>query len=815
MQKRSHTKMSSENKTLLVNDYNTDASNRVIPGNDTDDNLLDFIYNDTLFQNEINYIRPVRKYTYLLSNTHHRGEDTLLDNETPFPGSLIVRDESNENSNKYMMFQSPKEYRDVYHRYTDKTFTQVESHLTHEVVLAELARKLFFDIDGGSRKDHDTIIAEIELCFYDNYGLEPEIMRIESVNTKPGETKMSTHVVITNYAAANVCEMQWFYRKLRQGLPDELSALLDRMDTPNHNFRMPLTTNEKGRRLELPLDQFETALVTNVVGLPILPRYAEHTIGDSFTFNEANIKDLPEEVNKYILSLSNTFHEPTQSGNILKFKRKISSECIICKRSHESSGMYICLFYDDSKALNCAYHYCYRSPGAKHLIWKNPDGKCDIIDNTPVFTLDALLTKYHNKRFTKMVNSQIISDMKNVFFVKASAASSLILVRVDTYEYDLQRLNAFIAAIKIHFIWISKKRMTFGEIIETYINDFRCRGFVFRPNNTIDTRMINLFNGFAAIGLDENINMCQPILDHLLKVWANNDQKVYDYILDWLAAVIQGNKTGTVLVLYSEKQGAGKNRITDHLIRKVIGQAYACETNDIEQIAAKFNGRFSNKILTVINEAHNIEGNYHKLFDKLKDLITSKTITIEKKGIDSIEVDDFQNFIITTNNKYPVKVEQTDRRYSFIKINETYARDKEYFINLSKYVDGEYSDKCASGLLYLLLNRKITNNYREPLHTNWKDEILDMHKPIDPILSFIESIQYEVNEISEDVIYNDYVQHCNKQLIRPGPKDQFIKKLIVIGFIINLKRTSRRENGQKINYNKVVIAAVYIANPDG
>ena len=54
--------------------------------------------------------------------------------------------------------------------------------------------------------------------------------------------------------------------------------------------------------------------------------------------------------------------------------------------------------------------------------------------------------------------------------------------------------------------------------------------------------------------------------------------------------------------------------------------------------------------------------------DKLKQVITRPTQNMEKKGKDAIEIEDYTNWLFTTNNRDAFKVEQGDRRLFLLSV---------------------------------------------------------------------------------------------------------------------------------------------------
>ena len=94
---------------------------------------------------------------------------------------------------------------------------------------------------------------------------------------------------------------------------------------------------------------------------------------------------------------------------------------------------------------------------------------------------------------------------------------------------------------------------------------------------------------------------------------------------------------------------------------KIIGRHAICVA-DPDQVVGKFNVSMEGKVYTVVNELKD-QGNFQKNSSLLKSLITDKTHKIERKGIDAVIIDNFNNFVFLTNNHQVLNIEADDRRY--------------------------------------------------------------------------------------------------------------------------------------------------------
>ena len=200
----------------------------------------------------------------------------------------------------------------------------------------------------------------------------------------------------------------------------------------------------------------------------------------------------------------------------------------------------------------------------------------------------------------------------------------------------------------------------------------------------------NTYPGMKASYVETvDMNLVNPILNHIRTCWASDDPDIYDYILQWLRVAFSqpGTKTGTVLILYGV-EGTGKGFLLDNLIIPYIyGDTIATTTHGLTQITQRFNSILMNKLFICCNEV-STQGQFHSSFEKLKAIITDPTISIEKKGIDIFNsYPNHCNFVFTTNNLDSVKLGKSDRRYVCLETSDRYKGNYEYFANLMSYCD--------------------------------------------------------------------------------------------------------------------------------
>lgn len=176
-----------------------------------------------------------------------------------------------------------------------------------------------------------------------------------------------------------------------------------------------------------------------------------------------------------------------------------------------------------------------------------------------------------------------------------------------------------------------------------------------------------------------------PVLNLLHKILpVEADREIF---LSWLAAVVQykGKKILWSPVIQGT-QGNGKSVWTE-IIKNCVGKQY-CTTISPDKLGNTFNSHMSNKIFINVEEMNMFSK--HSVMEQLKDLITSDSLNVEAKGVDSVmDYDYCANWFFTTNHKDAIIKERNDRRFAMFFTAQQSASDivrdgmgGDYFPNL-------------------------------------------------------------------------------------------------------------------------------------
>lgn len=243
-------------------------------------------------------------------------------------------------------------------------------------------------------------------------------------------------------------------------------------------------------------------------------------------------------------------------------------------------------------------------------------------------------------------------------------------------------------------------------------------GVVFAPGKK-PKGAYNLFRGWKV---EPRKGSCQLILDHILKVICGNSAEDYKWLMGYFAHMVQkpAEKPG-VAVVFKGLKGTGKDSVVEYLAA-FLGR-YRVKIAQMEQLTGKFNSQLQHALLVHVEEA--IWAGDPKAQGPLKNLITSESIRIEPKGVDSFEVASVLRIIMTTNEKWAVPATGDERRFAVFEVSprlaELAARDRTGELEARAYFDALHRERDnggAAALLALLLAWDISDmNVRRPPNT--------------------------------------------------------------------------------------------------
>ncbi|EJN26739.1 hypothetical protein PMI35_03734 [Pseudomonas sp. GM78] len=203
-----------------------------------------------------------------------------------------------------------------------------------------------------------------------------------------------------------------------------------------------------------------------------------------------------------------------------------------------------------------------------------------------------------------------------------------------------------------------------------YAEDFR-PGDYRRIMEYGSNRLLNLWTGpeIRPSGKAVSRRDAGPFIEFLQRLFPIHEERYY--FRDWLAHSVRypGQRINATVLLRSD-QGVGKGFLAEKLLPGLLGKS-SIGTVALGDVVGQFNDALVGKTLIVIDEVYK---NPESTVNTLKSIQGNRTITLRRKHIPDTTVDNFLNFIITSNDHFPLPLEQEDRRFwvpAFIKHKES------------------------------------------------------------------------------------------------------------------------------------------------
>ena len=174
------------------------------------------------------------------------------------------------------------------------------------------------------------------------------------------------------------------------------------------------------------------------------------------------------------------------------------------------------------------------------------------------------------------------------------------------------------------------------------------------------------------------------LFKYLLEIACNNNTDLYNWTLDYISCLLKEGRTKHGLVLMGGK-GIGKSFLM-YFLSLLIGEEYSMPINDINKLTNHFNKWMENTILIKIEEVCPNAGEYMKLQNILKTLITETQMEIIPKGLDGYTIESYTNPIIATNFNNPVQATEDNRRFVFYEFSSERKGDRKFFGSLEKEI---------------------------------------------------------------------------------------------------------------------------------
>lgn len=239
----------------------------------------------------------------------------------------------------------------------------------------------------------------------------------------------------------------------------------------------------------------------------------------------------------------------------------------------------------------------------------------------------------------------------------------------------------------------------------TQVNTFRATDYMVRKPSSPEA---------------SSLNDIPPVIAKTMRsMMGDPEDDVLNHFLNWLAYIFQKRKkTGTAWV-FNGVEGTGKGRFTENVLIPLFGQTQVEQTN-FSHVNGEYNAFLEHSLFVVFQDADiKAAENSASLMQKMRTWITDSPLPIRKMRTDTYSVDNFTNFILCTNERTPIIITSTDRRFTICNRQE---KKIHYTPNeLQILFDGDELDAFADVLLRwpvddMAAHRIMETDFRKEVH---------------------------------------------------------------------------------------------------
>lgn len=348
---------------------------------------------------------------------------------------------------------------------------------------------------------------------------------------------------------------------------------------------------------------------------------------------------------------------------------------------------------------------------------------------------EKLTQSYYNVKKDFEINHLKIIHPPFVVYIDENKDN--IIQPIPLCEKSYRHIQAFVKELNKKGDEVYKKK----RFIEKWLDDPEIRKYnkmVFKPPPSfVNINEYNTWTDWEILKTSyiPDDTIIERFLDYVNNLFDNTE--VVNYILAYFANRLQNpaDRNKVCIILYGE-EGDGKNRFFD-IFKNIIGNKYYTELESAKQLFSNHSCVEKEKIFVCVNEAKG-KDNYENS-EVLKSRITTDTLLVNPKGIQEFTIDNYCDYLMTTNNHNAVNIHDKSRRYLFVETTSYYSRNSEFFNSFSNdIVDNKKSLRIIYEYLLKFDIKKIipTGNFQNhiPLTEIQKTIIKDNRNKIELFL---------------------------------------------------------------------------------
>jgi hypothetical protein len=297
--------------------------------------------------------------------------------------------------------------------------------------------------------------------------------------------------------------------------------------------------------------------------------------------------------------------------------------------------------------------------GGDSWAYYHPENNPDYIHNfkgEPSYLTKELLPGY----WQELMSSGLKTSSAGITYLAFCDRASGVYWRgtYDNANDDLQLYQAKNETQLRHFA--KQHGVPLGDFIPEW-------DLTFDPHDNVrvdeQNRTVNLF--LPTVYMKTAPKKVRTIPRTIMKVMHHalgSDAKVTEHFVNWLAYIVQKrDRTRTAWVLHG-RTGTGKGILMNKVLRPIFGEKQTA-TRRMEELNEQFNTYMRNAFIVFVDEVETKAlANERGAMAKIKNFITEPIITLRAMHQNGQEINNYTNWIFSSNRPDPIVIDREDRR---------------------------------------------------------------------------------------------------------------------------------------------------------
>jgi hypothetical protein len=299
-------------------------------------------------------------------------------------------------------------------------------------------------------------------------------------------------------------------------------------------------------------------------------------------------------------------------------------------------------------------------------------------------------------------NGELLVRMNSLYAVVLDYGGSPSIMVEDGGEMGepiFQNFRAFKDRIKNYpnVPW-GKKELSAFDWWTSHRRRREYKRIVFEPGLDVSD-CYNLWTGFAVQPIPGDGHL--RYLEHVRANICCGVQDWYDYLIRWMARVVQQPRTQSmVAVVLLGERGTGKS-IFGQFFGQVFGR-HLFVASDVATLTGRFNGHLATSIFVIAEEAFDMKEKRHE--SVLKERITGQKTAVERKMRDIVQLPNYTHLLMTSNSERVIPAGDHERRFFVMRVSNAQRQREDYFGPIVEDMRGT----GPANLLHFLLSVDLT-----------------------------------------------------------------------------------------------------------